>query len=119
MCPHRACTGSHCTFRAVTAKLQAVGRPSESACNSAVTTEYAIPTSSARPLGITAGPDGNLWFTEYNGLGHKIGRITTGGTITEYSLPTSDAYPVGITTGPDGNLWFTEQEGNNIGKITP
>ena len=28
-------------------------------------TEFAIPTANADPYGITAGPDGNLWFTEY------------------------------------------------------
>jgi virginiamycin B lyase len=30
---------------------------------------------------ITAGPDGNLWFTEPNG---KIGKLTTSGEVTEY-----------------------------------
>jgi streptogramin lyase len=68
------------------------------------------------PYGITAGPDGNLWFTEWNG--NKIGKITPAGTITEYTIPTGGSYPVAITAGPDGNLWFTEQLGNNIGKIT-
>jgi streptogramin lyase len=29
--------------------------------------EYAIPTSGSAPHGITAGPDGALWFTEDNG----------------------------------------------------
>src|SRR5438876_6556674 len=31
-------------------------------------------TAAAFPYDITAGPDGNLWFTEYNGT--RIGRIT-------------------------------------------
>jgi virginiamycin B lyase len=57
-------------------------------------------------MGITAGPDGNLWFTEYGG--NKIGRITTAGVITEFPIPTDDSEPWGITSGPDGNLWFTE-----------
>ena len=30
-------------------------------------TEFAIPTANASPRGITAGPDGNLWFTEMDG----------------------------------------------------
>ena len=38
-----------------------------------VVTEFAIPTPSPKPYGITAGPDGALWFTEYNGT--KIGRL--------------------------------------------
>ena len=33
-----------------------------------------IPTSNSVPDGITAGPDGNLWFTEQTG--NKIGRIS-------------------------------------------
>jgi hypothetical protein len=32
-------------------------------------------TGGARPYGITAGPDGNLWFTELDG--NRIGRIST------------------------------------------
>jgi eukaryotic-like serine/threonine-protein kinase len=38
-------------------------------------TEFPVPTASSSPSGITAGPDGNLWFTEYDG--NKIGRITS------------------------------------------
>jgi streptogramin lyase len=68
--------------------------------------------------GITAGPDGNLWFTEYHG--DRIGRINpTTGEVTEFSDGiTAGAYPNGITAGPDGNLWFTEIIGNRIGRIT-
>src|SRR5258708_4556113 len=73
--------------------------------------EFAVPTANSGPLDITAGPDGNLWFTEQNG--NQIGRITTAGAITEFSLPTNcgsslGCNPRGITAGPDGNLWFTE-----------
>src|SRR6266581_2989335 len=49
-------------------------------------TEFPIPTASSIPIGIAAGPDGNLWFTE--GGGNKIGRITTAGAITEFPIPT-------------------------------
>ena len=82
-------------------------------------TEYTIPTTKSEPVGITSGPDGNLWFTE--AYGNKIGKITTSGTITEYVLPTAKSEPENITVGPDGNLWFTEFNeihGNRIGKIT-
>jgi len=78
--------------------------------------EFPIPTKSA-PIAITAGPDGNLWFTENEG--GMIGRITPAGSITEFALPTGGSFPSGITTGPDGNLWFTEENGNLIGRITP
>jgi virginiamycin B lyase len=69
------------------------------------------------PSGITAGPDGNLWFTEYRSF--KIGRVTTSGGFREFSIPMPFSYPSGITAGPDGNLWFTESNGNKIGYIRP
>src|SRR5437868_6008033 len=68
-------------------------------------TEYTIPTVGSGPWGITAGPDGNMWFTELIG---KIGVVTTGGAFTQYTIPTSGSAPRGITVGPDGNLWFAE-----------
>ena len=71
----------------------------------------------AQPQGITAGPDGNLWFAERDG---RIGRITPLGVVTEFSTGISaNAAPTGITAGPDGNLWFTEANGDRIGRITP
>jgi virginiamycin B lyase len=79
-------------------------------------TEFAVPTSASELDEVAAGPDGNLWFTEYNG--NKIGRISTSGSIIEFAVPTSASGPVGITAGPDGNLWFTEYNGNKIGRIT-
>lgn len=79
-------------------------------------TEYKLPENSW-PGGITAGPDGNVWFTEQTG---KIGKITPSGSITEYSVPWEGTNVLaGITTGPDGNLWFTDGDRSVIGKITP
>jgi streptogramin lyase len=78
-------------------------------------TEFPLPTAGSPPTSIVAGPDGALWFTEYDG--HKIGRITTAGLITEFAIP-HFASPAGIVAGPDGNLWFAENDGNSIGRIT-
>jgi len=39
---------------------------------SGVITEYTVLTAVSYPIGITAGPDGALWFTEY--YGNNIGR---------------------------------------------
>jgi streptogramin lyase len=69
------------------------------------------------PAGVTAGPDGNVWFTEQ--AGDAIGRITPGGTITVFPIPTANSQPVQIVTGSDGNLWFAEQGSLKIGRITP
>ena len=69
------------------------------------------------PNDIVAGPDGNLWYTDFTL--QAIGTIArTGGSFKEYTVPTQSAYPFDITAGPDGNLWFTELFGGKIGKIT-
>jgi streptogramin lyase len=68
------------------------------------------------PTLITAGPDGNLWFTEEGA--NQIGRITPQGALKEFPIPTAGSSPYGITAGPDGNLWFTQHVGK-IGRITP
>jgi len=65
----------------------------------------------------TAGPDGNVWFTEF--LGDRIGRITPTGAVIESPLPVAGSRPEGITSGSDGSLWFTESARNRIGRITP
>jgi streptogramin lyase len=83
--------------------------------------EFPLPplsfTTTEGALGITAGPDGNVWFTEP--ITGAVGRITPAGQVTEFPTPVHD--PVAITTGPDGNLWFAGgQLGNgSIGRITP
>jgi uncharacterized protein (TIGR03437 family) len=74
------------------------------------------------PFRIAAGPDGNLWFTDYPS---SIGCITPAGLLTEYPASvTAASQPFGIVAGPDGNLWYTEMgdptkgTGNRIGSIT-
>jgi len=90
---------------AVIGKITPSGTISEFALP-AVFIDGVIPTYSSGPHGITSGPDGSLWFTEYDG--NKIGRITPAGVITEFPLPVARSFPSGITTGPDGDLWFVE-----------
>jgi streptogramin lyase len=84
---------------------------------SAGITEFAVPTPGAGPVGITAGPDGNLWFTE--NATNQIGRSSPVGTVQEFPILTSGSDPAGISAGPDGNLWFSEFFGNKIGKMSP
>ncbi len=64
---------------------------------------------------IAAGPDGDLWFTEFSG--NAIGRITPAGVITEFAIPTAGSGPIGIAAGPDGNVWFAESEGAQVGRF--
>ena len=78
-------------------------------------TGFDIPTANSEPMGIAAGPDGAMWFTQF--AGDKIGRVTNAGSITEFTLA-ADAEPTSIVAGPDGAMWFTAQKGNSIGRIT-
>ncbi len=83
-------------------------------------TEFPLHFPFSVPAGITAGPDGNIWFTEQSG--NNIGQITPAGIITEFEVPPNPTVfnvPLGITTGSDGNLWFTESFAASIGQITP
>jgi len=87
-------------------------------------TIFTLPPNALKPApaGITAGPDGNLWFTEMGG--NAIGRITPSGAVTVFPLPDHGNLPAGnapvsIITGPDGNLWFTEGGTTHIGRMTP
>lgn len=83
-----------------------------------VLTEYALPAETS-PRNITAGPDGNLWFTEGYKTNGNIGKSTTAGVVTKYSLPKE--VPWDIAPGPDGNVWFTipSSPTAKIGKMTP
>src|SRR3954469_17974043 len=54
-------------------------------------TEYSTPPS-AQPRGITAGPDGNLW---YAGQTDVIGQLTPTGTFTQFTGITSNGQPRG------------------------
>jgi len=66
---------------------------------------------------ITAGPDGNLWFTMC--LRGTIGRITPAGVMTEFTLAVPYSAPIDITAGPDGNLWFADEAQLAVGRLTP
>jgi virginiamycin B lyase len=67
--------------------------------------------------GITAGPDGNLWFTEETH--NAVGRITPGAVVTDFSSGFPTGSPKGIVTGPDGNLWVAMAGGDGaIARVT-
>jgi len=74
-----------------------------------------FPVLSAYAWGITAGPDGNLWFL--SGDPDLVVWLAPEGVMTKFAIPTVPADLNQITTGPDGNLWFTESRGR-IGRVT-
>lgn len=79
-------------------------------------TEYSGPAANSGPDTITTGPDGNLWYTDYNYNAANIGRITPSGSVSEF--PAGLSRPIGgsIITGPntddskhaDSVLWAYE-----------
>ena len=60
---------------------------------------------------IIAGPNGNLWFSDF--IGDRIGRITPTGQVRVFPLRNAQ----GITAGRDGNVWVAL--GGEIARITP
>src|SRR6059058_5122535 len=67
-------------------------------------------TATSDPLGITTGPDGNLWFTDAGAS--MIATINPSGAgLAEFKTNTGAASPVAITEGPDNRIWFTERSG--------
>jgi len=77
-------------------------------------TTFNVGTTNGTPESISAGPDGNLWFTEPDA--NVIGRITTAGQITLFNVPTPGSQPTGIVAGPNGNIWFSEAASRHIGE---
>jgi virginiamycin B lyase len=78
-------------------------------------TEYSAGINvNAFPFGITTGPDGRLWFTEYGA--HAVARMSIDGSVTEFV--TVGGSPTQIVTGADGDLWFPEWGSRAIGRMT-
>ena len=80
-----------------------------------------LPASTRRAYAMTAGPDGQVWFTEQQGSIFQGGAHFFVGSINPTTLAISE-HPVGyatggITTGPDGNLWFDGP--GALGNINP
>jgi len=77
-------------------------------------TLLSVPTPSAGLAGITAGPDGSVWFAEQTT--GNIGRVAPGGSISEIALGASSK-PTGLAIGPDANVWVTLQGTNSVVKV--
>jgi streptogramin lyase len=93
-------------------------------------TALRTPTPNSLPWGITAGADGNIWFTESwfsldgTRFSNTVGMIdVVGGTyaITEFPTPSAKSLPKGIIPGPadtdPNSVWFIEQNARSLGRI--
>ena len=77
---------------------------------------FAVPTPDGGPYGITAGPDGALWFTEMNSRPHRPDHPRRG----DHRVPAPRRRARSrrrSRAGPDGALWFTLNQANAIGRI--
>ncbi|MBV8490010.1 MAG: hypothetical protein JO199_05705 [Candidatus Eremiobacteraeota bacterium] len=77
--------------------------------------EYAIPTSGSGAYGISSGPNGLMFFTEY--YGNKIGWVPQGGGTVKDKPLSNTPGPLGITS-IGSNVWFTDNVYNAIGVLT-
>jgi polyhydroxybutyrate depolymerase len=64
---------------------------------------------------LTAGPDGDVWLTEQDGL---VARISPDGNVGELALPSPGSNPDGIAAGPGRTLWIAETGADAIVKVT-
>ncbi len=67
-------------------------------------------SSKAQLSAVSAGPDGNIWFTDE--VGEDLGSITPVGAY-QASIPTGVSSG-GLVTGPDKNIWFTDFDTDTI-----
>ncbi|MDO9410425.1 hypothetical protein [Patulibacter sp.] len=95
-----------------------------SVAGAVVTTEATDPTPGAAPSGMTATPDGSVWFTDP--ADGRIGRLGPTNAFEGFAAavpsptgrPPTALTPGRIALGPDGALWFTATQGG-FGRITP
>ncbi len=79
--------------------------------------EFDIPNPS-QPGWITAGPDGNIWFTHQSTAPNALSKVgPSGSPVDRYTTSVTNTGPRGVAPGPDGNVWYTKQGG--IGRMQP
>jgi virginiamycin B lyase len=68
------------------------------------------------PFGIAVGPDGAVWFAEFQAA--AVGRVDAAGTTSHVTGMTAGAGPRYVAAGPGNTIWFTEEMGNRVGRVT-
>jgi len=70
---------------------------------------FQVPTPDSFDAGITAGPDGNIWFVEGAINVNKISRLNLkDDSITEFPLTGCGSGGEYIAPGSDGNVWASQ-----------
>jgi hypothetical protein len=73
-------------------------------------------TMAGQPNGLTMGPDGALYYTDFTGMGN-VYRVTADGTRTKVTTTTL-AMPNGLAFGADGALYVDLFQAGSITKLT-
>jgi virginiamycin B lyase len=79
-------------------------------------TATAFTSKGVDPFGLTVGPDGAVWFAEFQA--DAVGRVDAAGNTTHVTGMTAGAGPRYVASGPNNTVWFTEETGNRVGRVT-
>jgi len=81
-------------------------------------TQWTVPTAGAHPRRMEVGPDGMIYFGEYNGA--KMGQFNPKTeTFKEFPLPGPDPSPYALGFDADGYLWYDSHNMDLIGRFNP
>jgi streptogramin lyase len=70
------------------------------------------------PTGITAAPDGTMWFVDRSA--NTVNHLRVDGTYeVAATIPTDGSGATDVVVGPDGGIWFTERQVDKIGRFDP
>jgi virginiamycin B lyase len=78
-------------------------------------TATAFTSKGVDPFGLTLGPDGAVWFAEFQA--NAVGRVDAAGNTSHVTGMTAGAGPRYVATGPGNTVWFTEETGNRVGRV--
>src|SRR5438132_836133 len=84
---------------------------------------YNVPVANASLQGVTAGPDGTIWFAETTAkrIGHIIPCQTNSCNVTDYGPPPSVeiTFPIQLAVDRGGVVWFTDHGRGQFGSFNP
>jgi len=84
---------------------------------------YNVPVANASLQGVTAGPDGTIWFAETTAkrIGHIIPCQTNSCYVTDYGPPPNVeiTFPIQLAVDRGGVVWFTDHGRGQFGSFNP
>jgi virginiamycin B lyase len=69
------------------------------------------------PWAIAAGPNADVWFTEFAEKANRIGHLTPDGSVLEFAIPTPASNPSGIADLDSKTIWFVENSGHHVSRL--